>query len=187
YTGATIQDPEDPSDEESLDDLRDDFYKLVEALAPEAIDERPKPSREDGDNEIEVETIKDLDKALDDLDAALDLIADNNLTSSGETTFDKRLGEINTDRPAKDVDKLREALKDKFGSKQAAISQRITLDGGRLAIHEIAAKDDRVLGYVRVSRTGTPCGWCAMLISRGLILYRSKHSAQYTAEGGEYH
>jgi hypothetical protein len=32
-------------------------------------------------------------------------------------------------------------------------------------------RDPRVIGWVRASRTGTPCGFCAMLISRGLVLY----------------
>jgi len=54
-------------------------------------------------------------------------------------------------------------------------------------------KQRKAIGYVRVSRTGTPCGWCAMLISRGFVPKSKAYSSQVLAgptkaqlDSGEY-
>jgi hypothetical protein len=101
--------------------------------------------------------------------------------------YEKDAKKINLDQPARKVDTAREDLKSRTGAKLAANGERSVLDSARSAVDKIAENDDRVLGYVRVSRTGTPCYWCAMLISRGLILYSSAKAAEKTADGHAYH
>jgi hypothetical protein len=59
------------------------------------------------------------------------------------------------------------------------------MNGGRSTVWNHMQRDKRAIGYIRLSRTGTPCGWCAMLISRGPV-YRSQNSAEY-ADGDKYH
>jgi hypothetical protein len=59
------------------------------------------------------------------------------------------------------------------------------MDGARGQVWSLAQRDPRVIGYVRLSRSGTPCGWCAMLISRGPV-YKSQRTAEY-ADGDKYH
>lgn len=68
------------------------------------------------------------------------------------------------------------------GAQQAAAASRLAQNGARSKLWEMSENDSRTVGYVRLSRTGTPCGWCAMLISRGPV-YRSERSATYKGEG----
>lgn len=46
----------------------------------------------------------------------------------------------------------------------------------RAAVAEAATRDKNVAGWVRWSKTGTPCGFCAMLMSRGIV-YKSSATA----------
>lgn len=52
--------------------------------------------------------------------------------------------------------------------KVAASVIRHAQSGGRATIIDAAARDDKALGYVRVTREN-PCFFCAMLASRGLV------------------
>lgn len=190
WTGFTIQDYQSKSKAptETLDDLRDDFYKLVEVFTPEAMTGRPKVSHMPGDDKIRVEQIKDLDKIVDRVEAALEEVATTNLASSGQSAYEKKLKAVDLDRPARVVDKERDDIKSSTGSKQAATVQKNVLDGARSTVNEIARNDKRALGFVRASKTGTPCYWCAILISRGLILYSSRRAAeQRSSDGEEFH
>ncbi|MGW3336201.1 VG15 protein [Streptomyces sp. NPDC001009] len=71
------------------------------------------------------------------------------------------------------------------GARQASAASRVAMNGARSGLWAHSNRDRRSLGYVRLSRTGTPCGWCAMLISRGPV-YKSQQSAMY-ADGDKYH
>ena len=186
WTGHTIQDAYEskPASRVELDQLRSEFFKAVESLAPDAIDSRPKSS---GNRQIDVEEIDDLQDLLKELDDHLEEVAQTNMLASGSHFYQKQHKKIDTDQPAKKVDKARDDLKRKTGAKVASLGEMSVLDSARRAVDTLAENDDRVLGYVRVSRTGTPCPWCAMLISRGLILYSSARSAQLTEEGHDYH
>ncbi|MFF4244313.1 hypothetical protein ACFYY2_07535 [Streptomyces sp. NPDC001822] len=71
------------------------------------------------------------------------------------------------------------------GARQAAAASRIAMNGARSSNWAHMSRDGRALGYVRLSRTGTPCGWCALLISRGAV-YKSRESATFN-DGDRYH
>lgn len=53
---------------------------------------------------------------------------------------------------------------------------RHLMNGQRNTIHRTVDRSRNLVGYRRVSRTGTPCYWCAMLIGRGAV-YKSHESA----------
>lgn len=76
-----------------------------------------------------------------------------------------------------------QAIHDAAASKAAAEIAKQVQNGARGAVYDAGSNDPRVIGWIRVSRTGTPCGWCAMLIARGFtkkngryLLYKSSKS-----------
>ncbi|MEV6526881.1 hypothetical protein AB0M43_33615 [Longispora sp. NPDC051575] len=68
-------------------------------------------------------------------------------------------------------------------------ASRHVLDGGRDLIHTAVAADPVALAWARVS-DGSPCAFCAMLLSRGPV-YKTKRAATLAVEGDregkEYH
>lgn len=111
--------------------------------------------------------------------------AEINLEALGPQNLWDKIDAIDTDAPAKDVDALREEAHKDAGNRQASAAERIVMDGARGTVWNYANRDKRAIGYIRLSRTGTPCGWCAMLISRGPV-YKSEASAEYS-DGDKYH
>jgi hypothetical protein len=107
------------------------------------------------------------------------------LEALGPNNLQKKVDVIDGARSADEVDGLRDEAHRQAGAQQAAAAERVAMNGGRSAIWNHMQRDRRVLGYIRLSRTGTPCGWCAMLISRGPV-YRSQNSAEF-ADGDKYH
>lgn len=107
------------------------------------------------------------------------------LQTLGPDNLAKKQRDIDPEAPAKDVDRLRDEAHAQAGARQAAAAERIAMNGGRSTVWNHAQRDRRALGYIRLSRTGTPCGWCAMLISRGPV-YRSEKTAEY-GDGDKYH
>lgn len=61
---------------------------------------------------------------------------------------------------------------------RAAATMKAAQSGARDTINTLANRDPRAIGWVRVPHHPTPCGWCLMLASRGIILYRSAASAR---------
>ncbi|MEX1655523.1 hypothetical protein ABZ960_20440 [Streptomyces pseudovenezuelae] len=107
------------------------------------------------------------------------------LEALGPDNLQKKVDAIDGARSADEVDQLRDEAHQQAGARQAAAAERIAMNGGRSAVWNHMSRDRRVLGYIRLSRSGTPCGWCAMLISRGPV-YRSQSSAEF-ADGDKYH
>ncbi|WP_369186490.1 hypothetical protein [Streptomyces sp. R08] len=95
------------------------------------------------------------------------------------------LGTANLDRRMTVEDADPNEAHRQAGAQQAAAASRVAMNGGRSSNWTHMSRDRRALGYVRLSRTGTPCGWCAMLISRGAV-YKSEKSALYN-DGDKYH
>ncbi|WLW38557.1 head maturation protease [Streptomyces phage Verabelle] len=158
-------DPDAPADQDSEDAEADRI--LVEEL------ERLKEDEERIEREAEAE-LKEL------------------LQTLGPDNLAKKQRDIDPEAPAKDVDRLRDEAHAQAGARQAAAAERIAMNGGRSTVWNHAQRDKRALGYIRLSRTGTPCGWCAMLISRGPV-YRSQSSAEgggsvaNYGDGDKYH
>jgi hypothetical protein len=107
------------------------------------------------------------------------------LEALGPNNLQKKVDAIDGARSADEVDGLREEARRQAGAQQAAAAERIAMNGGRSTVWNHMQRDRRAIGYIRLSRTGTPCGWCAMLISRGPV-YRSQNSAEF-ADGDKYH
>lgn len=107
------------------------------------------------------------------------------LEALGPDNLQKKVDKIDGARSADEVDELRDEAHREAGARQAAAAERVAMNGGRSTVWNHTQRDKRAIGYIRLSRTGTPCGWCAMLISRGPV-YRSERSAEY-ADGDKYH
>ena len=188
-TGYTYPDPyaDEPSSKANLKELREDFFSLVEELAPGLLNEDRELVDDDGsivtqpplsnDDEIEIEEPdKDLDDDLDEIDDTSNEEVENRLINLGPVNLGNKLKEIDDDKPAREVDQARDEAHTQAGARTAAVTEREVLNAGRETVATITKQDERVIGYARVSGTGHPCGWCAMLISRGVV-YRSRESA----------
>lgn len=179
-TGKTTRDWRHPEPKTiTLHDLRREFAALAEEY---------EPSAEGNRDDIE---IVDLPRQKEDeaaQEAAAEREARIDLAALGPERLNKMVQRIDTSKPAEVVDKLREKEHAASGSRQAATGARIAKDGGRSEIWASTAKDSEAIGYIRLSRTGTPCGWCAMLISRGPV-YKSQASASLAiyGDGDLYH
>ena len=148
--------------------------ELVDADG-EIVTDPPGEDRGD-DDEIEIEEPdEDLDATLSDLDDQADDEADARLNLELDD-YERAIQEIDDSQPARQVDQKREQAHGDAGAKGVAAAERIVLNAAREPVQQFGKSDPRVIGYVRVSGTGTPCGWCAMLISRGVV-YRTKESA----------
>ncbi|PSL04126.1 hypothetical protein CLV30_106131 [Haloactinopolyspora alba] len=201
-TGRTVADPTLPSPRYvTLEVLRGEFRALagVESDLPpdEVVEPSDEPEPEPGEpsepideDRVPVEEIEDLRaeeerrerEAEEEARLVLDALGPANIERQLEDLGDDRLEELS----AREVDELREQAHAKAGARQAAAASRVARNGGRDLIKAAGDRDERVLGYVRLSRTGTPCGWCAMLLSRGFTPksgpYRSQSSAGPTRQ-----
>ncbi|WP_420312554.1 hypothetical protein ACOB87_37980 [Streptomyces sp. YS-B37] len=141
--------------------------------------------REDELDRILVEEIAGLREAEERIEREAEQELRLVLEALGSSNLQKKVDAIDGARSADDVDQLRGEAHDQAGARQAAAAERVALNGARSTVWNHMQRDRRTIGYIRLSRTGTPCGWCAMLISRGPV-YRSQNSAEY-ADGDKYH
>ncbi|WP_432078681.1 hypothetical protein [Streptomyces sp. YPW6] len=211
-TGTTVADPYHPEPTYvTLETLRREFAALVGDSEDGSLEERPasagstlpdrRPSGEDSapeveddvnDDQILIEELPNLREDEERIEREAEEEARVILDLLGPANLDRKTSTIDETKPARDVDKAREEAHQQAGTRQAAAAERIVNNGGRSAVWNHMAQDRRVLGYVRLSRTGTPCGWCAMLISRGFVRsdgYRTQKGAGPTLaqlESGEY-
>lgn len=58
----------------------------------------------------------------------------------------------------------------------AGVAQQATVGGARTMVEASGSADKGLRGWVRVSGSGRPCAFCAMLLSRGAV-YKSKQTA----------
>ncbi|MFF9644737.1 VG15 protein [Kitasatospora aureofaciens] len=160
-TEHDVQEALQNGDGRELDDHAEDWeHVLVEELE----------GLRDEEDRIEREAEEELRTVLDAL---------------GSRNLDKRLSQVDDDQAAKHADRQREEAHRQAGAQQAGAAGRVAMNGGRSTIWHHTSRDGRALGYARLSRTGTPCGFCAMLISRG-VAYKSERSATYK-DGDLFH
>lgn len=198
-TGRTVNHPDDPPSETvTLGDLRDDFVELTRGLPADVAYNPPRDSdhiRIPVDSDVEIESAADRRDAREGRREEATLI----LKVLGVDNVAKKTREIDLDRvTAREADETRDEILRKSNARQAAAAARMARNGARGTIFRAIGRDERVIGYVRASRTGTPCGFCAMLISRG-FMYKSTASAEgktssaasvlagEAAEGDQYH
>lgn len=180
-TGHTVPDPRHPDPSVvTLDQLRREFRLLAEPYQP--------PPEGKDDAEIPVEKLEgDTTEEADRQDRKAETEIKVALGSHGPVNLDKKLSQIDPDTPTKEAESLKDKAHSDAGARQAAAAGRIAMNAARDELASLSKKDKRVIGFVRISKTGHPCGWCAMLISRGLVFYRSAKSAQFAADGEKFH
>ncbi|WP_031513687.1 hypothetical protein [Streptomyces sp. NRRL F-5123] len=214
-TGATVADPYHPEPTYiTLDVLRREFAELA-GEPPESPQEEPSDSsssntsdssssaatsasgeaggeatdpdqdREDELDRILVEEIEGLIAAEEQAERDAEQELRTVLEALGSNNLQQKVDAIDGARSADEVDQEREEAHRQAGARQAAAAERVAMNGGRSAIWTHMSRDRRAIGYIRLSRTGTPCGWCAMLISRGAV-YSSAKAAEF-ADGDKYH
>lgn len=207
-TGRTVADPFNPDPSNvTLAMLRHQFAQLaglqsssaappgVDTQTGEVVDERAAQAHEndpqsspleDDDEQIVVDELDRLrEQELADERAAEEELR-TVLEALGPKNLEGKVSKIDTTRPADEVDAERQKAHDDAGARQAAAGARVAMNGGRSTTWNHMQGDKRALGWVRISTTGTPCGWCAMLISRGVV-YRSERTAQFDEDGDLYH
>ncbi|MEV3858472.1 hypothetical protein AB0J38_29680 [Streptomyces sp. NPDC050095] len=208
-TGTTVADPYHPEpDHVTLADLRHEFAALAGTYEPPAEPPSdPPPDREkqisrsagseedptsqpentsalpgeeiDGEDDWERVLVEELD-GLREEEERVERQAEEELRLVLEA-----LGTSNLDRRLTVEDANPDEAHRQSGAQQAAAASRVAMNGARSSNWTHMSRDRRALGYVRLSRTGTPCGWCAMLISRGPV-YKSEKSALFN-DGDKYH
>jgi len=211
-TGTTVADPYHPEPAHvSLADLRREFAALAGTYTPpsepagEAESGRSgqassAPAAEDDEQGQEPDVATELAPEEDDQDDEEDwervLVEDLHGLREEEERVERQaeeelrivleaLGTANLDRRMTVEDADPGEAHRQAGAQQAAAASRVAMNGARSSNWTHMTRDRRALGYVRLSRTGTPCGWCAMLISRGPV-YKSQSSALF-ADGDKYH
>lgn len=153
--------------------------------ADEADLEDPDQASEDELDRILVEEIEGLREAEERIEREAEQELRTVLEALGPDNLQRKVDKLDGGRIADEIDKLRDEAHRQAGAQQAAAAERVAMNGGRSTVWNHMQRDRKVVGYIRLSRTGTPCGWCAMLISRGPV-YRSSSSAEY-ADGDRYH
>jgi hypothetical protein len=205
HTGSTIPDPRNPGPTVTLTELREQFASLAQPDKPqeersspplttdtEPVQETAEESSEDEEaDRILIEELAGLEAEERRIEAAAEQELRTALAALGPINQQKLIDAIDDTAPASEVDALRDEANKRAGARQAAAAERIAMNGGRSTLWSLAERDKRAIGYVRLSRTGTPCGWCAMLISRGPV-YRSEESATHKGaasygDGDLYH
>jgi hypothetical protein len=185
-TGATIKDPYRPSEPPpTLASLRESFASAVDEVARVSGEPVVPSVGTDENDRLLVEELKQLREEEVRLEKAAEEEARIALEALGPANLESKLVDLNPDLSAAEMDAAREAAHLEAGVRQAAAAERMVLNGGRGALWSYGQQDERCIGWARVSKSGTPCGFCAMLISRGAI-YKSKASASFS-DGDLYH
>lgn len=173
-TGSTVRTgKESAGDTVSLEQLRQDFEDIVDHIDVETGEGDgtlpPRNLHVVDDEPILIEDIGDIDQMVADADEAARQEALDQLDQLGTENL------LNDIDKGKDPEKAWETARDRG----AAAAMRITMNAARGLVYDLADTDLRVQGWVRyhVPHDDTaPCGWCAMLMSRGLV-YKTRAAA----------
>lgn len=188
-TGYTVADPARPDTavgQTTLRELREEFSGHLDDAGISRTQYPVSAQEAPGYTRIEVDRLPGWDRQSEaeiEADAAQEAVV--TLTANGPENLRRKVRVIDRRDSAEQVDSERDDARKKAGSRQAATGERLVRNAARSRLWEMLQRDTRVIGYVRHSLTGTPCGWCAMLISRGLV-YRSAKSAEFS-DGDLYH
>lgn len=185
--GEPAESPQEEPSDSSGSNSTDPSSSAATSASGEADEEVPDPdqAREDELDRILVEEIEGLRQAEEQIESDAEEELRTVLEALGSNNLQQKIDAIDGARSADDVDKARDEAHREAGARQAAAAERVAMNGGRSTVWNHMQRDRRVIGYIRLSRTGTPCGWCAMLISRGAV-YTSARSAEFT-DGDKYH
>lgn len=182
-TGYTLPRPGDEEIPERvpLSELRQEFASHLPEGAQNGTQEGRVRVDRDGDTDegdaAYVEALAEILEEEAEALAAAEREAEIVLEALGPRGLDKRLELVDTGKPGTEVDAERTTARRASGARVAAATSRMVMNGARSTVYNAAERDKRAKGWVRYSMTGTPCGFCAMLLSRE-IAYKSESSAQ---------
>lgn len=177
-TGSTIATPTGVTGTVTLSSLRSDFASQVEDIT-----EPPDIAESVPETDLEVVVEEEVDGlAEDEREADLDAVeAQRDFILANLADYRRKLEQARTERDRRKAEADAATLTASSGQKGA-------MDGGRSTLHSVADADRRAIGFVRLSRTGDPCAFCRMLMSRGITFgYSSRQSATFKADGEKYH
>lgn len=172
----------------SLNVLRREFRSSVRHHIPPATmnaNQRTRPKGGDGEA-LPVDKLGERDR---DIESEGDrVLKEYEEIASNVIDMTARMGRINEDRDAKSVDRDRARVHSSTGSSLAGVTEWLAIEAGRNVVAANLNHDSMAMGWMRISSTGTPCGFCAMLMSRGLVKSTSKHArgmykSQESADG----
>lgn len=191
FTGQTFTAPGERSEATTLGDLRQEFMDTAREALP---DQRLRPTRQTrglfrraglGADIQDLDTDEnDLVVESEDFDWPSDLTEDG-AESTTETRLKGILDELAKRR--KDREDKAKAAYEAAAVKQAGIIQQNTMNAGRSTVHLAIQNDSSAIGYVRASKTGDPCYFCAMLISRGIYYKTERGALRRSSDGEKYH
>jgi hypothetical protein len=175
-TGTTISLPgQEPPPYMTLPELKREFEAYLNPETTETEQEADETQEDSEADRIEVEVVDGLEDDLNALEQEAEAQVRENLLVLGPLNQDRKTRTARYVEP-EEVDEGRAEAHTKAGRRQAAAAERNVMNGARGPLYLAAQRDKRAIGYVRVSKTGTPCGFCAMLISRGVV-YKSEKTA----------
>ena len=130
------------------------------------------------DDDILIEDIADLDALIDESDEVAESELRELAENLGIRNFANKYAKADAKARSTDERKVTDKAKahEDAGNRQASAAMRIMMNASRGLVYRMSEVDSRILGWARYSQTGTPCGFCAMLISRE-VLYRNFASA----------
>lgn len=196
-------DPEvqDPIEEPEREPETVDGEPIPDEGKPRDEDLERKPPAEIDEDRIEIDEnwsgvddpeVPDLEDLLEELDGQddaaenlareelLEVLEDLNASEAEVNERAERADKRDDERRKDQAEKARERGRENARTRAKGIVHKVVANGGRGAQEYIVRRDRNVIGYVRVSKTGTPCYWCAAMISRGVV-YKS-----LIAAGGSY-
>lgn len=176
-TGSTIADPfNDTPDVFSLERLRQDFEVIVAQETGDGSTRVTASVEPSGDDDsVTVDAVTGLRESLaDDSEQTVSYL--NELLADMADAASAKVELIDPAMANADARAEAAALHLQDGAMVAAAGSRVAQNGGRNATNQASARDKAVIGWARQSTTGTPCSFCAMLISRQ-ILYKTAFTA----------
>lgn len=210
-TGRTIRDPFGPPEPKvvTIGMLRREFARLVEDIdvmhspggvqAQESSDEATETLAEDAETPDPAKQVPDDDTdaiPLDDLEglaeseleseAIVEKLLTQDLTDVGPALFESQLKQIDDQQKAADARAQEAELEAAAALRAARETEKAVLNGGRSSVYQYAQRDKLVIAWARVSLSGDPCYFCAMLISRGAV-FKSNSAGTRNNDGDLYH
>jgi hypothetical protein len=179
-TGSVLQVDGWPATAPTLDEVRERFASLTGQTYTET-------GRTDADRRLGLDRLDGIAEETEAARRAMWDQVDRILNGLHLDHARETLDGIDTDRPAREVDAARTEIHGRTGAAQAATTARLAMNGGRAATWGMLLRDNKALGYARVSRSGRPCGWCAMLISRGASYKTAASAWKRSSDGNRYH
>lgn len=194
-TGRSFPTQDDPAP--TLESLREDLDRVLDEVAThKGKSPRPsipaRPSAAD-DDPLPLDDAPDIDAITKAVEEEVRSQVEAVLPSVGPQAMGRKEDRRDTTRPAEEVDGERNADRATAGRRTSAEAERITKLFARGTVSELAKADALAMGWVRYSKTGTPCGWCAMLLTRGFIpgktgawMYKTRANASAKQDDSRY-